>query len=238
MAYVDPHPPYFVCLCSAEQQPALRAVCAASGYRVEFVETIETLLKVCLEHPPLGLILEIGTSIRIGAERMSNFLNLGVNWPVMRCAVPPDGEARVMCFEPPHGEPLLGALDGIAAGDPSWQHPRFKRRHLRLNMPGRARVRLATEARWRLGNLDGISCGGAFIMMTSDAPPLREELEIELVDFQPLARVRGRAVRLRAWEDGLLIPGVGIEFDPASIDDGFRAWITKSPSMEDLLADP
>jgi hypothetical protein len=204
---------------------------------VEFVDGIEALLKVCLEHPPLALILEIGTAIRIGAERMSKFLNLGVNWPVMRCAVAPDGEARVMCFEPPHGEPLLSALSAIAAGDPSWRHPRFKRRHLRLNLPGRARVRIAGEERWRLGNLDGISCGGAFVCMTCDAPPLKAEVEVELFDFQPRSMVRGTVVRQRSWEEGLLLPGIGIEFDPESISDAFRAFITAKVNLDDLLED-
>jgi hypothetical protein len=155
----------------------------------------------------------------------------------MRCALAPDGEARVMCFEPPHGEGLLLALDGIAGGDPSWQHPRFKRRHLRLRLPGRARVRVSGEERWRLGNLDGISCGGAFIAMTSDAPPLEAEIEVALVDFQPAAVVRGTVVRQRTWEESLLIPGVGVEFDPASVGEGFRAFLTKNASLEDLLED-
>lgn len=232
------HSPYFLCLCSAEHQALIQAQCAASAHRIVFVETVDDVLKRGLELPPLALILEISTAIRIGAERMSKFLNLGVNWPVMRCAVGADGAARVMCFEPPHGESLLTALDAIAAGDPSWQHPRFKRRHLRLNLPGRVRLRPLTEERWRMGNLMGISCGGCFVAMTADAPPLESLLELELVDFEPHGvLVQGEVVWTRSWDESLELPGIGIEFDPATVHDNFRQFITNWPHLTELIAE-
>lgn len=237
MIYQERYQPYFLCLCCAEHQALLAGQCAGSGHRIEFVETVEDVLKRGLEHPPLGLILEISTAIRLGAERMSKFLNLGVNWPVMRCALAADQSARVMCFEPPHGEPLLTALDGIASGDPSWQHPRFKRRHLRLNVPGRVRVRPLGEERWRLGNLQGISCGGCFVAMTADAPQLHSIIELELVDFEPRnTAVRGNVVWTRSWDESLELPGIGVEFDPATIHDNFRHYITTWPELANLIA--
>lgn len=238
MIYQDRHPPYFLCLCSAERQPLLAEHVARSPHRVEFVEQVEEVLVRGLDRPPLALLLEISTAIRFGAERMSRFLNLGVSWPVMRCVVGPDGDARVMCFEPPHGEALLPALDAIAAGDPSWQHPRFQRRHLRLHIPGRARVRVLDEERWRVGNLMGISCGGCFIAMTSDAPRLRDAVELEAIDFPADAQhVRGTVVWTRTWEESLEIPGVGIEFDPATVSETFRRHVTQSPQLSSLIAD-
>lgn len=238
MIHQDRYPPYFLCLCSAEHQPQLRSQCAGAPHVVEFVETIDELLKKGLQHPPLGLVLEISTAVRLGAERMSRFLNLGVNWPIMRCAMGPEGAARVMCFEPPHGEPLVTALDAIAAGEPSWQHPRFKRRHLRLNLPGRVRVRQLGEERWRYGNLQGVSCGGCFVAMTSDAPPICSVVDVELVDFDPKSlQVRGSVVWGRTWEESIELPGIGIEFDQATVHDNFRAYITRCPDLSDLIAD-
>jgi len=232
------HAPYFLCLCSAERQPLLEPICAQSPYPVIFVEQIEEVMMHALRHPPLALLLELATSIRFGAERMSKFLNLGVNWPVMRCVAQPEGEPRIMCFEPPHGETLLAALEGIASGDPSWEHPRFKRRHLRLNLPGRVRLRVMGEERWRLGNLQGISCGGCFITMTTDTPAVDTPVELELVDFAPAAtRVCGVIAWARSWEESLEIPGVGVEFDPATVDDGFRSYITRSPQIGDLISE-
>ena len=73
--------------------------------------------------------------------------------------------------------------------------------------------------------------------MTSDAPPLKAEVEVELFDFQPVAVVRGRVVRQRAWEESLLIPGIGIEFNPETIRDDFRTFITSKASLDDLLED-
>lgn len=230
--------PYFLCLCSAEHQALVQAQCADTAHRLVFVETVDEVLRRGLQYPPLALILEISTSIRIGAERMSRFLNLGVNWPVMRCALQADGAARVMCFEPPHGEPLRTALDAIAAGDASWEHPRFKRRHLRLALPGRVRLRVLDEERWRLGNLQGISCGGCFVAMTADTPPVHAALEIELVDFEPAnLLVRGTVTWQRTWEESLELPGVGIEFDPATVHDNFREHITSWPRLSELLTD-
>jgi hypothetical protein len=238
MVYPDSHPPYFLCLCSIEHRAALAAKCAEAGQDVEFVDQVEDLLLRGLERPPLGLILEIATVVRVGAERMSKFLNLDVSWPVMRCALAPDGEARIMCFEPAHGEPLVDAMRGIASGDPAWKHPRFHRLYLRLEIPGRVRLCLRDEARWRLGNLLDISCGGCFIAMTSDAPPLGSELSLELVDFTPEPQlVRGTVIRVRPWEESLELPGIGVEFDPLTIGPAFRRYLTESTQFKALLAD-
>lgn len=230
--------PYFLCLCSAERQPLLAQACAPSSQHVVFVDRIDDLLIQALQAPPLGLILDIATSIRFGAERMSRFLNLGVNWPVMRCALNNEGEARVMCFEPPQSELLLTALDAIAAGDPAWIHPRFHRQHLRLNIKGRIKMRTLHDDRWRLGCLLGVSCGGCFAVMTSDAPLRGEEVEVEMVDFAPgPQRAYGKVAWTRDWQDSLEMPGVGIEFKTDSIAPAFRDFILKSPQLNDLIAE-
>lgn len=232
------HSPYFLCLCGSDRQALLANACAPGTHRVEFYDQIENLLSRALEEPPQGLILELATAIRFGAERMSKFLNLGVNWPVMRCAIGQDGDARVMCFEPPHGESLADALSGIAQRDPSWHHPRFVRKHLRLNIPGRVKLRSVAQDHWRQGNLQGISCGGCFVVMTQDAPSLGDEVELELVDVKPAAqRVVGRVTWERRWSDTLALPGVGIEFDADLVSDELRHFITKSPQLTDVIAE-
>lgn len=229
---------YFLCLCSQERQPQLAAICAQRSHPIEFVERIEDVLVKALLHPPQGLILEIATAIRVGAERMSKFLNLGVSWPVMRCALTADGDAKVMCFEPPRGELLLSALDAIAARDEAWRHPRFRRRHLRLHIKGRVRLRTSSDDRWLHGSLSGISCGGCFVVMTSDAPAVGEEIELELVDFEPVPqRLRAVVSWRRNWADSMEMPGIGVEFRPASVTDEFRSYITQSPQLSDLIAE-
>jgi hypothetical protein len=236
MSSPESESPYFLGLCAVERQPPLAEICAGSGQRVVFVDDIGELLKHAIRQPPLALILEIATVVRCGAERMSKFLNLGVSWPVMRCSLQPDGEARIMCFEPAHGEPLLTALSAIAADDPSWRHPRFRRRHLRLNLPGRVRLRTTSEGPWRHGNLQGISCGGCFAIMTSDAPPVGAAVELELVDFVPASLpLRGKVAWTRPWEAGIELPGIGVEFDPTSVGDDFRGFLCRNPQLNDLI---
>jgi hypothetical protein len=237
MIYQDRHPPYFLCLCSTEQQKLLAATAALSPHPLVFVDNVQAVVARGLEHPPLALILEIGTAIRFGPERMSRFLNLGVNWPVMRCAISPDGQARVMCFEPVHGEPLITALEGIATNDPSWQHPRFRRKYLRFKIPGRARVRMLGQDEWQRGNVVDVSCGGCFIALPSEHFQPHVPVELELRDFvESTFHLRGAIAWLRSWEDSLEVPGVGIEFDPATVSDEFRTFLAHCPQASELLA--
>lgn len=235
---VEPSQPYFLGLCSADKQPQLAAACGVFAPQLKQVETVESLLQCAVQHPPLALVLELATSIRAGAERMSKFLNLGVSWPVMRCAVGSEGDARIMCFEPPHGEPLCQALAAIVQGDPAWSHPRFSRRHLRLNIPGRIRVRVAGETRWRRGNHTSISCGDCFALMTSDAPEVGERVEIELIDLaQPMPGLAGTVAWQRTWDEGLEVPGVEIEFCPETVPASLRSALSEAPELLELVAE-
>jgi hypothetical protein len=42
----------------------------------------------------------------------------------------------------------------------------------------------------------------------------------------------------RSWEDGVELPGVGIEFDPATIGEAFREFIVRGPQLSELIAEP
>ena len=212
-------------LCLEERQAFYRPHCESWGDRVRFVDNIDDLFMEASDVPPQGVLVDIMTSVRMGAAVMNPLLNLEMAWPVARCRTVPDGSISVICSEPRHNEPLSQALDGMLAEVPNWKHPRYKRRYIRVNVECRVRIHCEGETSWRLGNALNVSMAGAFVFMQSP-PPGRVKIELEFRDMLPEATaLPAVTVWSRSWESGPALPGLAIQFDPEDLHDELRQKI-------------
>ncbi len=212
-------------LCLEERQAMYRPHCEKWGERIRFVDNIDDLFMEASDTPPQGVLVDIMTSVRVGAAVMNPLLNLEMAWPVARCRTAPDGSVSVICSEPRHNESLAVALDGMMADDSSWRHPRYKRRFIRVNYECRVRIHCDGESDWRVGNALNISMAGAFVFMQSP-PPGKVHIDLEFRDILP-APTSHRAVTVwsRSWDVSPALPGLAIQFDPTVIDDELRKKI-------------
>jgi len=206
----------FLFVCARARQPQYAAALHALPYRVVFVDDVVQLLNHCIEGPPQAVLIDTVSSIRMGAVVVNALLELRTTWPILRCSIRPDGVVNALCATTDRHGTLTEALHGIAAGDPGWL-PRWKRRHVRVGVLCRARVRVGAEDRWRLGNCVDLSCGGAFVV-SYELYAAGDALEIELRDLleQP-TRLRAHVMRVRKWDDAPQLPGIGVAFDAATV---------------------
>lgn len=219
---------YFLILCQAARQPAYRALLAERPYEVRFVDSPELLLAHCVAHPPLGLLVDMLTSARMGPELLVATLNLGVTWPVMRVTLIDEQEARVLCFDPPCAGELLESLDEIAAGDPAWKHGTHHRRFVRLMLNSRVRFRSTTSEVWQRANSLNVSTGGVFLL-TLEPPPVGERIELEILDLtaQP-ERMFGTVVHVNTWADAPDdLPGVGVRLELEGVSEELRQALVR-----------
>jgi hypothetical protein len=212
-------------LCLEERQALYKAHCEKWGDRVRFVDNIDDLFMEAADIPPYGVLVDIMTSVRIGAAVMNPLLNLEMAWPVARCRTAPDGSVSVICSEPRHNEPLAQALDGMMSEDPNWRHPRYKRRFIRVNVEARVRIHCEGESDWRVGNALNVSMAGAFVFMQSP-PPGKVKIQLEFRDILPEPTSHPAVtVWSRSWDASPALPGLAIQFDPGVISDELRLKI-------------
>lgn len=221
-------PGYFLVLCRRENRDIYAPEFARGGVQAVYASTVEELLRYGFMLPPLAIVVDSYTATRIGSERVSGLFNLGVAWPVMRGSISASGEVRVMCLEPAKSGALGDAIAAIASGDPTWNHPRFRRRSLRVDLRARARVRCDSNSPWRQANLLSISVGGAYVVQPDEIPMPGESVEIELLDLseKPL-RVKGRVAWRRTWDEGPELPGFGVEFVPSTVTSELRTAVAQ-----------
>jgi len=212
-------------LCLEERQALYKAHCEKWGDRVRFVDNIDDLFMEAADVPPCGVLVDIMTSVRMGAAVMNPLLNLEMAWPVARCRTAPDGNVSVICSEPRHNEPLVLALEGMMSEDPNWRHPRYKRRFIRVNVECRVRIHCEGESDWRVGNALNVSMAGAFVFMQSP-PPGKVKIQLEFRDILPEPTAHAAVtVWSRSWEVSPALPGLAIQFDPEVISDELRQKI-------------
>ncbi len=217
--------PRIFVLCLEERQGLYKPHCDKWGERVRFVANIDDLFMEAADTPPQGVLVDIMTSVRMGAAVMNPLLNLEMAWPVARCRTAPDGNVSVICSEPRHNEHLAVALEGMLTEDPTWRHPRYKRRFIRVNVECRVRIFCEGETDWRVGNAQNVSMAGAFVFMHSP-PPRGVKIQLEFRDILP-APTTHEAITVwsRGWEVGPALPGLAIQFDPKIIDENLRQKI-------------
>jgi hypothetical protein len=206
---------YFLLLAAGERQVQYEEIIKTLPYDIVIVDGMLPLLDRCIQEPPLAVLVDAPSSARIGAALVNPLFELHMRWPVMRCTTRPDGGVTVMCSSPDRQGALAQALPAIIAGDPDWLPP-WRRRYVRVDVQCRARVRLAGEDRWRQGNCLNLSRNGAFIV-TYEPQAVGDALDLEVWDIaEEAARAKAHVVRLRKWDDGPKLPGIGVDFEPGT----------------------
>lgn len=211
---------YFLCL--KDRRVIYGSIIANTPYQFVFFDHPEDLVKQCLGDPPLAILIDIQTSIRIGTTSLNILENLYVMWPILRCSISKSGFALASCSTPAKRENLNSALDAIARGDKSWFNRKYNRKHIRLDIPCRMRIRKLGNKIWCRGNCLNISSGG-FFAVTYDPPEKNSVVEIQLLDLtdEPIS-FRAKAVWSRKWDDTQQLPGSGIAISADDCTDEFR----------------
>lgn len=224
---------YFLVLSCRENREVYEPQFSPWGAQVVFASTVEEVLRYGFMLPPLAIVIDVYTATRIGTEKVTGLFNLGVSWPVMRANIDRD-DVRIVCLEPAKSQSLTSAAEEILQGDESWTHPRFFRKSMRIDMRVRARIRECMNSAWRNANLLSISVGGAYLVLGDTIPVKGSKVEIEVLDLGAKAlTAKGHIAWRRTWNDGPDLPGVGIEFDPASVTTELRTLLaqTIAPSV-------
>jgi hypothetical protein len=203
---------YFLLLAAGERETLYREAVKGLPYDIVIVDGILPLLTGCIQEPPLAVLIDAPSAARIGAALVNPLFELHMKWPVMRCTTRPDGGVNVMSSSPDRQGTLSEALPAIIAGDPTWLPP-WKRRYVRVDVQCRARMRFTGEDRWRQCNCLNLSRHGAFVV-SYEPSTIGDTLELEVWDIaEKPAYAKAKVVRMRKWDDGPKLPGVGVDFD-------------------------
>jgi len=235
MEKTDKSDQYFVFLCLRKRQPAYETIVKGLPYRITFVDTLEDLLRQCIKKPPVGLFIDILTSLRFGAANIMPIDNMGMLWPVMRCNITSNGSTLVLCMDTPQRDSLPNALAALSNDDPLWHNPKHKRLDIRININFRARIRRLDSDKWEIANGLNVSMGGAFLH-TYSLPEIGEEVELELLDLADFPINCKATVRwTRGWGDNTLLPGIGLAFNMDTSEFALAELLTSAKHLRNFL---
>lgn len=215
--------PRFAVLCIAEREDACAKVLALLPFRFRLVTKPRDLMRSCVEGDVIGALVDTVSALRVGIHEMAAIYDMGINMPVMRVSGWESGEPVAMCNAPFKKSPLLVALTQISQQDPSWNHPLYTRRNLRVPLPSRVLLNPGTPEETR-GYCSNASIGGVYVM--SWAPPTEgSTVRIRLLDLPFPLECNALVRRSVTWEQASTVPGCGIVFNPEDIPDGYRHLI-------------
>lgn len=202
----------FYFLCIEKRQSAYKLITADIGYDVVYVDTLEELLRKCIDEPPRGVFIDILTSLRFGATNIMPIDNLAMSWPIMRCNITSNGSTLVLCMDTPKRDTLPNALKSLFKGDEGWINPLHKRKYIRMGIRFRVRIKPAGTDKWILANGRNIATDGAFIHTYDDFQP-RTDIDVEIADLtdKPLT-CKGKVMWKRTWDESTALPGIGVQF--------------------------
>jgi hypothetical protein len=225
----------FVFLCIRKRQPAYEAIIKGLPYHITFVDTLEELLRQCIKKPPLGLFIDILTSLRFGANNIMPIDNMGMIWPIMRCNITSNGSTLVLCMDTPQRDSLPNALQALINNDPLWHNAKNKRLDIRININFRARFRRENSEKWEICNGLNISKGGAFLH-TYFPLQIGEHLELELKDLADTPIICNASVRwTRIWDNTTMLPGAGVMFHTDSSEFALAEILTNPKHLRNFL---
>ena len=222
----------FYVLCRKDRQGLYRSrVGSWDRARVLYFQTVEDLLGRCLLYPPLAVIVDIPTQISIGSKHVTYLYELRMAWPVMRCKDMSDGSFNVMCHRPMRNDKLLVTLENIAGGDPTWIGLAGQRRHIRMDLVRRARLR-APGTDWQRVNTLNVSGAGLFLV-TYHPPPLGTSVSVEVYDLSPEPiTISGTVIRISTWETSDDLPGVAVQVADQSASEHLAKMIASHELTE------
>lgn len=204
----------FLVVCTEERKALFEE--ALKEYDFRQVTSVMAAVRDCVSHPPLGVLLDLASTLHAGVAETAPLYDLGIDLPILRCTGTKPEALVAMCQAPFKRLPLGDAVAEIAAGDPSWKNPANPRRYVRVKRNIRVQFRVVGDADWTRGNAQSISVSGLFLM-TLDTPSVGSDVEIRLLDAGDPLELRGSIVWVHRWEDGTHLPGCGVNFDPDSV---------------------
>jgi len=199
------------------------ACASGAGLELRVVQSAVDAVHAVVQAPGRALLVDMASTLHAGVSETARLYELGIVMPILRCSQGEDGEWTAMCQAPFKRLPLSTVLREIAEGDPSWRHPKFVRRFVRVSLSSRVRFRKAGEPTWRRGNCLNASIAGIFLL-SLQGEPIGTELELELLDAgeRVIEDLRGTVVWATGWDDGPRLPGMGIVFDSATVPTDLR----------------
>lgn len=225
---------YFLCL--EKRQAAYQLITSDLGYEVIYIDTLEDLMRKCIDEPPRGVFIDILTSLRFGATNIMPIDNLAMSWPIMRCNITSNGSTLVLCMDTPKRDTLPNALKGLFKGEAGWNNPLHKRTYIRMGIHFRARLRVSGEEKWLLANGRNIATDGAFIHTYDDFQP-RTEIEVEIIDLteKPLL-CKGKVMWRRSWDETTALPGIGVQFYSDTVQANLKSILSAPENIRLFLS--
>lgn len=228
--------PIFYFLCLEKRQPAYKLITSNLEHNVVYIDTLEELVKRCIEVPPAGLFIDILTSLRFGAANIMPIDNLGMSWPVMRCNITSNGSTLVLCMDTPKRDTLPNALAAITKGEAGWFNPKNERKHIRMKIRSRTRIRLVGTDNWQESNGRDLSVVGAYIHTYNLLTP-GSTVEVELLDlYENPLKSEATVLWTRRWDESMHLPGVGLAFTDETIQDQLKQVLTAPENIRLFLS--
>ena len=97
---------------SEDRQGAYQAYLENDPHSVEYVTSVNDLLARSIVEPPLALLVDVRTKIRLGTRETNIIDNLQVDWPILRGRTMTEG-IQASCTKPSHTGDLEVCLDAI-----------------------------------------------------------------------------------------------------------------------------
>jgi hypothetical protein len=227
-------PFYFLCL--DKRQPSYKIIIASIKEKIIFIDTLEDLVKRCLELPPKGVFIDILTSLRFGAQNIMPIDNLGMQWPVMRVNITSTGTTLVLCMDTPKRDTLPNAVAALAAQDPEWTNKEHKREHIRLKLRYRIRIKRQESDVWSKCNGRNLGVDGLFVHTYEDIG-LKDTIDIEILDLVATPITCKATVHWqRSWDAGLNLPGLGVKFIQDTINYPLYEILTRPEHIKGFLS--
>lgn len=211
-------------ICSADRAGLYAGLSKALQLELRVSSVTIDALHAVVYDPGRALLVDMATTLHAGVSETGRLYELGIAMPILRCTQDENGAWTAMCQAPFKRLSLLAAMKEIAAGDPSWKHPNLQRFSVRVPLRSRVRFRTAGAADWTRANVLNASVGGVFVL-TQEVQPNGTELEIELLDVGEGVVLRGKTVWGTPWDNGVQLPGMGIQLDPEAVSHQYRSCL-------------
>lgn len=204
-------PAKFLLLCAENRRILYDCLLDEVDHDVAVETDIERLMARAISHPPLAVIVDSVTSMRLGPRKMWPVFAVGMAWPVLRCSIKEGNKtAEVISVHPPMRASLREALTELEAREIESGNPR---QQVRFDLNASIRYRPTEDAPWQDGVLINLSTGGALVSADNlPNPGEMLELHIDASENEPLLI---DAVVMWASNNppGSDLPGFGVSFE-------------------------
>lgn len=224
----DPTRNHVYVVCSPDRAHLYDPISASSPLELRIVPSVSDAVRGCVCDPGRAVIIDMVTTLHAGVSETAPLYELGIEIPILRCNQSELGAWTAMCQAPFKRVALPLALQEIAALDPSWRHPKFTRRFVRVPLLARVKFRTPDSSDWSRGNCSNASISGVFLL-TLETHPIGTELEIQILDSgEEVHEINGMVTWFHDWNSGPHLPGMGIDFDLGTVGMAFRRFLAET----------